>query len=109
MKQKTILIKGNKEKEFVKILAWRFGITSLSEIDVLYSFVSYGLFAPFDLDKHLRMRILNDLGMLDNTLSVAVSRLVKKDCIKKAGKSFYLNPAFNNLNDVDQITFKFMA
>ena len=55
------------------------------------------------------MRILNDLGMLDNTLSVAVSRLVKKDCIKKAGKSFYLNPAFNNLNDVDQIAFKFMA
>jgi hypothetical protein len=107
MKQKTIVVKGSKEKEFIKILAWRFGITSLSEIDVLHSFVSYGLFAPFDLDKHLRTRILNDLGMRDNTLSVAVSRLVKKDCIKKAGKSFYLNPAFNNLNDVDQITFRY--
>lgn len=107
MKQKTILIKGNKQREFIKILAWKFGITSDSEIDIINSFVSYGLFAPFDLDKHLRMRILNDLGMKDNTLSVAVSRLVKKDCIKKAGKSFYLNPAFNNLNDVDQIAFKF--
>lgn len=107
MKQKTILVKGNKEKEFIKLLAWRFGITSGSELDVLYAFVSYGLFAPFDLDKYLRSRILNDLGMRDNTLSVAVSRLVKKDCIKKAGKSFYLNPAFNNLNDIDQIAFKF--
>ena len=80
-----------------------------SFLAVLSAFVSYGLFAPFDLDKHLRGMVLNDLGMRDNTLSVAVSRLVKKDCIKKAGKSFYLNPAFNNLDDVDQIAFKFMA
>lgn len=107
MKQKTILVKGSKEKEFVKILAWRFGITSDSELAVLSAFVSYGLFAPFDLDKHLRGVVLSDLGMRDNTLSVAVSRLVKKDCIKKAGKSFYLNPAFANLNEIDQICFRF--
>lgn len=107
MKQKTILIKENKEKEFTRLLAWRFGITSDSEIDVLFAFVSYGLFAPFDLDKYLRQSITDNLGMKDNTLSVMVGRLVKKDCIKKAGKSYYLNPAFSSLDECSQIVFRF--
>lgn len=107
MKQKTILLKGSKEKEFIKLIAWRFGITSESELAVLSVFVSYGLFAPFDLDKHLRAMLIKDLSMKDNTLSVCVARLVKKDCIKKSGKSFYLNPAFSNLGEIDQICFRF--
>ncbi len=107
MKQKTIVIKENKEKEFTRLLAWRFRATSESEIEVLFAFVSYGLFAAFDLDIHLRESITTNLKMRDNTLSVMVNRLVKKGCIKKAGKSYYLHPAFAGLSECDQVVFKF--
>lgn len=105
--QKVILIKENKEKEFTRLLAWRFGITSDSEIDVLFAFVSYGLFVGFDLDINLRESITTNLKMRDNTLSVMVNRLVKKGCIKKAGKSYYLNPAFIGLSECNQVVFRF--
>lgn len=107
MKQKTILIKENKEKEFTKLLAWRFGVTSDSEVDVLFAFVSYGLFVGFDLDVHLRESIISKLNMKEKTFSCMLIRLCKKGCIKKAGKSYYLNPAFASLSDCDQVVFRF--
>ncbi len=108
MKQKTILIKENKEKEFTRLLAWRFNVTSESEVEVLFSFVSYGLFSGFDLDVHLRENITDKLKMKEKTFYCMVHRLVKKGCIKKAGKSYYLHPAFAGLSECDQVVFKFI-
>ncbi len=107
MKQKTIKLTGIKEYEFVKLLAWRFNVTGFTEVNILYSFVNYGLYAPFNLDKYLRESIINQFSLNEKTFSVSVKRLVDKGCISKEGKSYYLNPAFSNLNDVDQIVFRF--
>lgn len=106
MLQKTIHLKGDKQIEFAKVIASRFGITSDSELNVLLTFVNMGLFSPFNMDKNLRDVIKGRLSMKESTFAVCINRLISKECIKKAEKSFYLNPAFSGLNDIDQIVFK---
>lgn len=107
MKQKTILLKGDRKREFVKLLCSRFGIYSKSETDIIYCMVKFGLFAPFYLDKYLRERVILELGIRNNTISVMVNRMIKAGVMLKAGKTYSLNPCFSNLDDVEQICFRF--
>lgn len=108
MKYKTISIKGNKQDQFIRIIASKFGVSAENEIKVISILVKYDMFQAFWLDKYTRLKFINEIGCPPSTFNNALARLVESNVIARNGKTMYFNTAFRNINDIDSIMFKYI-
>lgn len=107
MKSKVISIQPDQRTaEFIRIIAWRMGITADNEIKMMQILVNKGLFQPFHLNKYLKADIMKLAGINSNTFVGTIRRLDIKDAIRKNGKNYYVNPAFKGLDEIDAIVFR---
>lgn len=107
MKSKVISVsQEEKLNEFIRIIAWRMGITADNEIKMMQILVNKGLFQPFHLNKYLKAELMNLAGMNSNTFVGTIRRLDIKGAIGKNGKNYYVNPVFKGLDDIDAIVFR---
>jgi hypothetical protein len=110
MKSKSFTLRGDKQTEFVRIIASRFKVYSESEITAICTLIHFDMFVPFFLDKHTRQKLANHSGLSYVTFNTCLSRLTKAGILGKAGgersKSYYFNSAFRGLDEIDCIVFK---
>lgn len=106
MKAKTLFLTGDKEDQFIKVLAYQFGVRSDSEINLIKAFIKYDMWS-FHLDKYTRIKIERDLGVPYQTLATGLRRLVRAGVMAKNGKTHILNAGFRNLGEIDCIIFKY--
>lgn len=106
MTHKVILLKGDKTEAFIKVLASQFGVHAESELKLIALLLHYQLTDSFHLSKYLRERLVKDLGMAEQTIKTSLRRLRIKNVLVQTGKNFQINPAFNNLDKIDAITYK---
>lgn len=102
---KTLFLTGDKEDQFIKVLAYQFGVRADSEINLIKSFIKYDMWS-FYLDKYTRLKIERDMGVPYSTLATSLRRLVKAGVMAKSGKTHILNAGFRGLKDIDCIMFK---
>jgi len=105
VKAKTLYLTGDKEDQFIKVLAYQFGVRADSEINLIKVFIKYDMWS-FHLDKYTRQKIERDLGVPYQTLATSLRRLTKTGVLAKNGKTHILNAGFRGLTDVDCIMFK---
>ena len=103
-KSKVITLKG--EDAFIRLLAAQFGTTADMEINLIKVLIKFDLFIPFNLDKYMRRRIQQEMGVPYTTLGTAITRLIKSGIIARNGKNVYVNVAFRGLDEIDSIVFK---
>ena len=107
MKYKSIPVKGDKQTEFIRIIASQFGVFADNELKLIAILCKYDMFQAFWLDKFTRIKLMNELGCSEPTFNTTILRLTKSNVIARHGKTRYFNPSFRNLNDVDAIVFKY--
>mgnify|MGYP001617856650 FL=1 len=105
MKVKTLYLKGDKEDQFIKVLASQFHVFAEAELNLIKTFIKYDMWS-FHLDKYTRQKIERDLGVPYQSLATSLRRLVKAGVMAKNGKTHILNAGFRNLKDVDCLLFK---
>lgn len=106
MKSKQIKLKGNKQEQFIKIIASQFGVTSEAELNLIGVLCRLHMFQPFHMCKITRLNIMKETKLPYATLTTSIRRLVKSGVIARDSKSFYFNVSFRGLEDLDCIVFK---
>lgn len=106
MKVKPIILTGDKQKEFIKVIASQYGVTADNELKLIEIMVKMDLFSAFHMDKYARMKLQRELGVTYGTLSTCLNRLTKAGVLARVNKNVYLVPTFRDLNEVDAIVFK---
>lgn len=106
MKSKSIIIKGDKQEAFIRLIAWQFGVSADKEIQLIMVLCKYDMFLPFFMDKYTRIKLINAMGTNKQTFSTCLGRLVKANVIARHKKTMYFNTAFRNLEELDSIVFK---
>lgn len=107
MKSKLILITGDKQEQFIRIIASRFGVSADNELKLISIFCKYDMFQPFHLDKYTRMKLIKEIGCNDSTFATILSRLVNANVIARNGKTLFFNVAFRELDEIDSIVFRY--
>jgi hypothetical protein len=106
MKQKVINLKGDKRKVFIKLIASQYGVYSDMELKLLTFLVERDMFTPFHLDPILKSILVKESGINENTFITSMGRLIKRGCIARNNKSYFLSVAFRDLENIDLISFK---
>lgn len=106
MKIKPIILRGDKQKEFIRVIAAQFGTTSDNELKLIATMIDMDLFIPFHLSKHIRKNIQKYSGMPYSTLNTCLRRLTEAGVIARVDGNVYLIPSFRDLDVVDAIVFK---
>lgn len=106
MKYKPIILQGDKQKAFIKVIAAQFGVSSAAEIILIEKMVEMDMFTPFHVDKYTRQKLQKECNLQYNTLGTCLRRLTKAGIIARMNKNLYLIPAFRGLDKVDAIMFK---
>ena len=106
IKPKSKVIRLKEDDGFVRLLASQFGTTADIEINLIKTLIKFDMFVPFELNKHIRLRIQRDMNIPYSTLGTAITRLIKSGIIARNGKNVYVNVAFRGLDSIDSIVFK---
>jgi len=105
IKYKELLLK---DKVYI-ISALRKIQLSDSESAVVSSLITYSNNNSLTLDVNLARQIREELEIGQSLFNTCMRRLEIKKCIRKEGKSIWLDPMFNNLKEVSEIVIRVEA
>lgn len=77
-----------------------------SESATMAKLITYSSNNAVTLDVNLARQIREELNFGQSLFNTCINRLEKKKCIRKEGKSIWLDPMFNNLQEVSEIVIK---
>lgn len=109
MKSKIIPLKGNRQEQFIRIIAGQFGVYSDNELKLIKVLCQYEMFQAFFLDKYTRIKLIKAMDCPPSTFSTCLARLVKANVIARVGKTLYFNVSFKDLGELDQVIFRYSS